>query len=277
MLAADQYNDWANQRNQELRINVIPYTHFESNIANIAGDLKLSLSVEQHLEYKNSHDIKSFNCLQKRLRGHRIWFYVKMHTAGILNDGLVSMNSFPPDSVWLSGQRLASEDIIESTKELPLLVYGKSNNEYDDGYYIRRIQDTVCLDSWVSVISEASFADSDITLFLSEKTFKPIACLHPFIILGNRGSLAELRKMGYKTFDGFIDESYDSLPTFERFDAVIESIKKIIAIEDKAAWYESMKDILIHNYNTLKDNERKTNPACIKLQQVYNTYFNIGS
>jgi hypothetical protein len=94
--------------------------------------------------------------------------------------------------------------------------------------------------------------------------------------LGNKGSLKELRDMGYKTFEGFIDEQYDELPTFERYDAIVESIKKIIAIEDKAGWFKSMRPILEHNYETLKNNATKINPAFISLEQTYNKYFKLG-
>ena len=47
--------------------------------------------------------------------------------------------------------------------------------------------------------------------FLSEKTFKPIANLQPFIILGDKGSLKLLQDLGYKTFGDYIDESYDKI------------------------------------------------------------------
>lgn len=45
--------------------------------------------------------------------------------------------------------------------------------------------------------------------FLSEKTFKPITNLQPFVIMGGRGTLALLHDLGYKTFGDYIDEAYD--------------------------------------------------------------------
>jgi len=79
--------------------------------------------------------------------------------------------------------------------------------------------------------------------------------------------------MGYKTFTGFIDESYDTLPTFERFDAVINTIEKIIAVKDKAAWFAEMQDILDHNYETLKRNSQTTNPAFKRVIEIYESKF----
>lgn len=275
-LCDKQYDKWADDNNIKNRLTAIPYVHFEADVYNNSIWSSLDISVNKHISYKNANEIKDFNCLQKRLRGHRIWFYIRMFEEELLKYGLISMNPFDSNFVYFEGRAFPKERAEIANSMLPLLIYGKNNNEFDDLYYIKRIQDQVCLDSWVTVISEPSFSDYDQQLFLSEKVFKPIVCFHPFIVLGNKNSLKELRDMGYKTFDGFIDERYDELPTFERYDAIVESIKKIIAIKDKAAWFEAMRPILEHNYENLKKNATKINPAVIKVQQSYNKYFAIG-
>jgi hypothetical protein len=155
------------------------------------------------------------------------------------------------------------------------VIYNTPNNEKDDLFYITRITDQVFLDSWLTVIPEASFADSDGTLFISEKTFKPIACMHPFIVFGNRGSLKELHAMGYKTFSPFINEDYDDLPTFERMDAIIKEIKRIDSIPDKFKWLDSMKDILEHNYKLLHSTIDVAPVAHTNVFNYYNKFFNL--
>jgi L-rhamnose mutarotase len=275
-LCDKQYDKWATDNNISNRMTAIPYVHFEADVYKQSIWNHIDISVDKHLEYKKTNEIKDFNCLQKRLRAHRIWFYIRMFEEELLKNGLVSMNPFNTSTVYFEDRIVPKSRADAANSILPLLVHGKNNNEFDDGYYIKRVQDQVCLDSWVTIISEASFSDLDQQLFLSEKVFKPIACLHPFIILGNKGSLKELRDMGYKTFDGFIDESYDNLSTFERYDAIVESIKKIINIENKVKWYNSMRPILEHNYETLKKNSTTINPAFIKLERAYKKYFKLG-
>ena len=57
---------------------------------------------------------------------------------------------------------------------------------------------------------------NDRTIFVSEKTYKTMSLKHPFLLLGNPGTLAHLRELGYRTFSPHLDESYDSerhLPT----------------------------------------------------------------
>ena len=69
------------------------------------------------------------------------------------------------------------------------MIYDTSNEIYDPNYYVTRFNDKVCLDTYLSVISEAQYEDSQNTIFLSEKIFKVMMCSHPFIILGNKNSL----------------------------------------------------------------------------------------
>jgi hypothetical protein len=276
-IAKEQYNNWADAQQITSRINVIPYTVFEYDVTMIAKEVNLISNYKTNYEYKkqNVEKIKTFNCLQKRLRSHRIWFYKHLVDAGLVDSGLISMNLFESNQSFFEGKFLSEQEVDYYNKDLPKLINGKNNNEKSDLYYIRRITDEVFLNSWVSVISEASAGDSDGTIFLSEKIFKPIICFHPFIVVGNKNYLEKLREMGYKTFDGFIDESYDKLSTFEKYDAIINSIKKINAIEDKLAWFKSLESILIHNYTVLRKNTSVANPALSELRDCYNKYFNL--
>ena len=272
LLAESQYKKWR-LKNKESGINVISYVNFEADMYRRSLDLNINVNFQDHLTYKQSNDIKLHNCLQKRLRNHRIWLYYNLYQNDLITDSLSSMNKFPDEPSWMQGKSLYNDTFRKSREILPLLVYGKENTEFDDSYYIGRILKEVYLDTWVSIVSEASFADVENTIFLSEKIFKPIICRHPFIVFGNRGSLKKLRSLGYKTFDGFIDESYDDLPTFDRLPAVIESIKKIQQIKDKYSWFNSMQKILDHNYNTLRRNSIRPNSAFIKLNSCYKRYF----
>ena len=158
-------------------------------------------------------------------------------------------------------EEMTLDEINSLNNELPKILYDKPNNVGSDLDYIVRFNDQTVLDSWVSVVSEASFGDEENTCFLSEKTFKSIACNHPFIVLGNRGSLSYLRDMGYKTFSSFFDESYDNLPTWERMDGIVNTIKQITAIEDKLSWFKSMQEIVEHNYETLVRNSKINAPV----------------
>ena len=85
--------------------------------------------------------------------------------------------------------------------------------------------------------------------------------------------MKRLQELGFKTFDGFIDETYDTLPSDERFDAIINTLKKVNDIKDKLKWFESMKDILVHNYKLLM--KEKKPHAAEELETYYREYFNV--
>lgn len=275
IIANDQYQDWASDAGIATRINVIPYTHFEKSVQFMAGIKEIEIDFDNSLHYKKSRlsQIKTYVCMQRAERTHRNWIYYYLYKEHLLDHGLVSMNTFDPNCQKFADRILPVDQIEQMLALLPLTIYDTPNNIKNDNYYIDRIFEEVYYDTWVSVISEASFEDESHTLFISEKTFKSIVCYHPFIIAGNKGSLKKLRDMGYKTFSGFIDESYDDLDTFDRLEAIIKSIKKITEIVDKTAWFESMKDILIHNYNTLMKNTKSLNSAMIMIEKAHNEYF----
>jgi hypothetical protein len=77
----------------------------------------------------------------------------------------------------------------------------------------------------VSVVLETVF---DHRIHLTEKTLRPIACGHPFILAAGPGSLQLLRSYGFQTFSGYIDESYDQIQNDqERLSAIIQEMKRI--------------------------------------------------
>jgi hypothetical protein len=103
-------------------------------------------------------------------------------------------------------------------------------------------------DSYCHIVLETFFdADSSNGCFISEKVFKPIRHGQPFIVFGTPHTLATLRRLGYRTYDYAIDNSYDSIEdNTERFRAAVESVRKVFK-QDMHAWYMSMWDDMQYN------------------------------
>jgi hypothetical protein len=76
-----------------------------------------------------------------------------------------------------------------------------------------------------SMVSETTV---DNNRFISEKSYKPIAYGHPFVIYGSPGTLQHLRTQGFETFDHLIRETYDLevLPG-PRLDLIIHTILEL--------------------------------------------------
>ena len=103
-------------------------------------------------------------------------------------------------------------------------------------------------DSYCHLVLETFFdADGSNRCFISEKVFKPIRHGQPFVVFGSPYTLQTLRRLGYRTYDYAIDNSYDEIEdNTERFKCAVASVKKI-AVQDMHAWYMSMWDDLLYN------------------------------
>lgn len=67
-------------------------------------------------------------------------------------------------------------------------------------------------------------------LFLCEKTYKPLAYGHAFLLASTRNNLQQVREQGFETFPELWDESYDSLWDYQdRVRAIVEIIKRFDA------------------------------------------------
>lgn len=100
-----------------------------------------------------------------------------------------------------------------------------------------------------SIVTESTF-DNRISFF-TEKVAKPLLAKRLFILFSGAGSLKLLKKMGFKTFECVIDESYDNIEDFhERFAAAYAQVRRLCELNQEEV-YNSIKDILEHNYNLL--------------------------
>ena len=110
---------------------------------------------------------------------------------------------------------------IRGTQTVPIILdQGKHSLKRND----RWMNPLIYHDAYINVVAEA-FPDKEIDCFITEKTFKPMLQLQPFLIQGNRYTLRRLREYGYQTFSDIWDESYDELETWqERTDAMLEQL-----------------------------------------------------
>jgi len=90
---------------------------------------------------------------------------------------------------------------------------------------------------------------------VTEKTLKPCAFKHPYIVWGQAGTLAWQKRQGFETFEHCIDESYDTVEDADiRFEKVVEQIDRCIA--DKTIFADPLtKQKLEHNYNHFYNEE----------------------
>jgi hypothetical protein len=111
------------------------------------------------------------------------------------------------------------------------------------------------VDTYFSVVTESVF-DYPYS-FRTEKLWKPIIIGHPFVVVSNCGYYKSLRNQGYKTFDGLIDESFDSIENdqdrIEHAASVIENLCQ----GDLIKFIAAAKDICKYNQQHYTEKAQK--------------------
>ena len=114
--------------------------------------------------------------------------------------------------------------------------------------------------SYVQVVNESLFHYDSNHMFINEKTFKPIACLQPFLINGMPGSLNHLHELGFVTFNNWWDESYDKETDFEKRTDMVTKIVNDLSNYTHRQLQEMLNDmdeVLKYNRNVLLEMPRK--------------------
>jgi hypothetical protein len=115
-----------------------------------------------------------------------------------------------------------------------------------------------------SLITETNFYRHnwyDPTLTITEKTFKPIISLHPFILVSIPGSLEALRELGYKTFHPWINEDYDLEQNDSlRLRKIVDEVERLsnMSKDEELEFIKHVKPIAFHNYTVVTTRPIKT-------------------
>jgi hypothetical protein len=228
--------------------NVFKFHELEHN--HILLDALLNIHSNNLREHK-------FICLQRRPRCHRLSLYAELYD--VANEGILTLGK----QVRGDSQQDLISDIGRSfprSLEKFKQVYHTIPREYDvdlstenptNDHNIEKYQQ-----SYLHIVAETYFYNRPELIFFSEKIYKPVVFLQPFILVGQTGSLAALKELGFKTFSDFIDESYDNIEDdTRRLYAAIASAKNFIN-KDRTEIHKLMKEmlpVLLHNYSNLKE------------------------
>jgi len=131
-------------------------------------------------------------------------------------------------------------------------------------------------ETYLSIVSETIYSPENITPFecnfFSEKICKPLINVHPFILMSTPYSLQKLRSFGFKTFDGFIDESYDEEENhLKRTEMIFDELDKFRNKSDKELkdWWKEILPILEHNQKTFINMGKQKTKKIKLLENLY--------
>ena len=278
-------NDFYAQQRNNTEINFFGSTHFLDTISyqlnkmvqdksfgielnDFNYDFKIRNVSDINIEKKN----KKFLCyLRNCARAHRVGIASYFEHNKLWDDNNISF-------LKVSYQNDECEYLPDYLKDSQKLLHTKELIELDTQHLKSKMGfETIFSSHWnhyqetfLSIVSETCFDNNSI--YFSEKTIKPLLHMHPFIIMSTPYTLQKLNELGFKTFDGFIDESYDrEEQTKARFEMILCEIDKFKdkSIGELKSWWSDILPTLEHNQKRLLElGQQKTEK--IKLLEKIN-------
>jgi hypothetical protein len=241
------------------------------------------------LDQTNDLDVTAFFNLQKKTEKTKDLLLLnrtyKAHRVAVVND--LYKDGYL-DNSYFSLQEIKDKDEAPELLQdftLPILAESEPDtNIGDDGYmqhdsvanyeWMLKSKLYIGTESYMSVesqILQQGYTPYPIR-FISEKVFKPIAWGMPFVIIGNAFSLLKVRQLGFKTFDGLIDESYDKETDADvRYQMVLKSIKSFI---DNPPDKDKVLEICKFNIDLFYSTDFQLNQFADMANLCLNNYYN---
>ena len=272
MIAKNQYKEWKenSEYKDEEDFHIIEFSGY------------------RHINYKEkwtlaSEDVnkkikKHFLCYNRNMQHpHRTLLLSLLNKEEIMDSGLVSypnlstsgstVRNFPSPSFNLGNG--AKKELLKSMRDIAK----KSPSIIDVDEWRTNHFDTS--PSWpyeqtlFSLVSESHFVEK--TLFLSEKIWKVIANNHPFVLVGSYHTLKYLREEGFKTFNPYIDESYDNeIHPYKRIVKIVKEVKRLCSLnkEQRHKFLSDVSGIVQYNYQNLMRDQSNVDRVFSKMEKL---------
>lgn len=202
----------------------------------------LDMHEDYSKNYNKSNKPKYFSCLNGRKRKHREYVYHYLNQYNLLDKGVSTF-------VWkgISVDGYTDPNDLNSHTVQPDNFYTVFDNTYYDIITETLIGNESKHDWWQEV-------------FITEKIWRSIFYKRPFMVIGNKNTLQQLKSLGFKTFNDILfDESYDKVEDDQlRTYRVLEQNKYIIdtyslqELEDIIKSPE-MSSIIQYNYDKINN------------------------
>jgi hypothetical protein len=226
------------------------------------------LNIPSHLDINRNYSKRYLN-FNRRWRLHRPTLVALLKANNLLEKGHVSLGNSDDGKNWknvypwiksVHSSNLELKEMIDQVEadilNMPPLYVDftdlESNRAALEQESLSFYQDTI-----LSVVTETTFHTGEgynSARFLSEKTFKPVAFGHPFILVSVPKSMELFRELGYKSFHPFIDESYDyEFDDNKRLLKILREIERISHMSDEEVkkFIKHVLPIIIYNRTVL--------------------------
>ena len=171
-------------------------------------------------------DMQLFMCLNRKPHEHRIELVRKLYDKNLDKQGFISLGKHPKPVPWdykgLSVPITLQKDIENQEGNLAVAgnaggitndITGLGSSEYWNSHFLNIVTETT--------------VHTDV--FISEKTFKPIIGMRPFVILGDDAVYEKLHEWGFDTFDDIFGKGYLGKYHTDRIEwivGIVEDLKR---------------------------------------------------
>ena len=207
-------------------------------------------NLQKNLILSNAERPKKILTFMRKERSFRFHFAKFIYDNNLKEDNIVTFGKNVSPYYWDNNSIQFDEEFLNSLPwqyDIDL----KNNKTFEFMLARSEAEINAYLETYINYVVERSITYLDYELDISEKTFKPIAFLQPFVVFGQPGSLGFLKSLGFKSFDRWWDESYDSIKDEQtRFRAITSLYKKLsrmTKLELAELMYEAWP-VLEHNY-----------------------------
>ena len=240
---SDNYDTWTEKYNVP-KINIITLNRYLEEAKPWVRDID-KYPIE---DFKTDRiREKKFTCLNGAFREHRLKIVSELFRSGLENDGYISYIV----NTGYNNEHSKESEIDNIDKDLlkyymdkifpkiPIATELEKDMELIEPYISTSYVHEMYTNSYFSIINETSYnwnstSIIDNNIYLTEKTYRPIFGMQPFIMVSNPGVLKHLRALGFETFPEFFDESYDEIKNpWGRIDTILTQIKEICNLSNE--------------------------------------------
>lgn len=192
--------------------------------------------VKQYSQILNSENSfnKKFLCLMGNRAWHKYWILQKIYDMELYPMSYLSFldryksatnpyhyNDFKEK---YSGNTDFVDDIYNNKKVIELDKTKEEITKNDNSH-----AEWIYKDTSISLVAETDANSSKNALFVTEKTYKPLANCHFAIWIAHPGVVQFVRNLGFDVFDDIIDHRYDTIDNdTERFAYALQSLKSFL-------------------------------------------------
>lgn len=204
----------------------LPVDHFLSCIFDYEENVTATIRTQDI--FGKSQKPFGFLFLNGRSRPHRKYLYENLKRRGLLDRALWTMLDGRPSLSRYFRLEQDGQNLMASPSEIRWLPDAYEYKDYrmakidiepqqrrfiktdlfKDTWGEIYLQPEAYIDTYFSLVTETVCAESQHS-FRTEKIAKVLAMGHPWLCAANTGFYRDLRNMGFHTFEGIIDESFD--------------------------------------------------------------------